>query len=240
MALPGGLGAAFLSGSWRTPRRCRPRPGSARSAARNGTAWCGWPWESCAGRCPRCPNWRTRRWEAVTAGPYRWACDAARQVENFTDFGGISLGSIRDCWAIRTAPGRPATRSAPRGMYCTTRSSGRRPPTPRPPPGVRQRAGLPRRSGAARYRLHSPYTIALRLGWGAESGPDGLRLLVLPAPLGRPLCRGHVVIWAERRTSGSPPRSSGSSRTRSSARTSGLSSRSAPSGRPSTSQRNCT
>ncbi len=26
-------------------------------------------------------------WAALTAGPYRWECDAARQVENFTDFG---------------------------------------------------------------------------------------------------------------------------------------------------------
>jgi vanillate O-demethylase monooxygenase subunit len=26
-------------------------------------------------------------WTVVTAGPYRWRCDAARQVENFTDLG---------------------------------------------------------------------------------------------------------------------------------------------------------
>jgi phenylpropionate dioxygenase-like ring-hydroxylating dioxygenase large terminal subunit len=26
-------------------------------------------------------------WVTVAAGPYRWRCDAARQVENFTDFG---------------------------------------------------------------------------------------------------------------------------------------------------------
>ena len=26
-------------------------------------------------------------WAVVSAGPYRWRCDAARQVENFTDFG---------------------------------------------------------------------------------------------------------------------------------------------------------
>ena len=41
------------------------------------------------------PRWPLREvpeledgaWALVTAGPYRWRCDAARQVENFTDFG---------------------------------------------------------------------------------------------------------------------------------------------------------
>ena len=33
------------------------------------------------------PELEDRDWAVVPAGPYRWECDAGRQVENFTDFG---------------------------------------------------------------------------------------------------------------------------------------------------------
>ena len=36
---------------------------------------------------PEVPGLENGSWAALTAGPYRWQCDAARQVENFTDFG---------------------------------------------------------------------------------------------------------------------------------------------------------
>src|SRR5258708_13205897 len=36
---------------------------------------------------PEVPELEDGSWTVVTAGPYRWQCDAARQVENFTDFG---------------------------------------------------------------------------------------------------------------------------------------------------------
>src|SRR6202522_1933413 len=36
---------------------------------------------------PDVPELEDGAWAVVSAGPYRWACDAARQVENFTDFG---------------------------------------------------------------------------------------------------------------------------------------------------------
>ena len=36
---------------------------------------------------PEVPELEDGGWTVVTAGPYRWRCDAARQVENFTDFG---------------------------------------------------------------------------------------------------------------------------------------------------------
>ena len=36
---------------------------------------------------PAVPELEDGTWAVVTAGPYRWECDAARQVENFTDFG---------------------------------------------------------------------------------------------------------------------------------------------------------
>ena len=40
-----------------------------------------------AGRCRTSPSSRSAAGQTVTCGPYRWACDASRQVENFTDFG---------------------------------------------------------------------------------------------------------------------------------------------------------
>ena len=36
---------------------------------------------------PEVPELEAGGWAVVSAGPYRWRCDAARQVENFTDFG---------------------------------------------------------------------------------------------------------------------------------------------------------
>jgi phenylpropionate dioxygenase-like ring-hydroxylating dioxygenase large terminal subunit len=36
---------------------------------------------------PEVPELENGEWVIVAAGPYRWRCDAARQVENFTDFG---------------------------------------------------------------------------------------------------------------------------------------------------------
>ena len=36
---------------------------------------------------PEVPELEDGGWAVVPAGPYRWECDAGRQVENFTDFG---------------------------------------------------------------------------------------------------------------------------------------------------------
>src|SRR5580658_7845425 len=36
---------------------------------------------------PEVPELESGDWTIVPAGPYRWQCDAGRQVENFTDFG---------------------------------------------------------------------------------------------------------------------------------------------------------
>jgi len=52
---------------------------------------------------PEVPELEDRSWATVLAGPCRWRCDAARQVENFTDFGRFSWvhpGLLGD-------PGRP-------------------------------------------------------------------------------------------------------------------------------------
>src|ERR1700722_17090668 len=36
---------------------------------------------------PEVPELEDGSWVVVSAGPYSWQCDSARQVENFTDFG---------------------------------------------------------------------------------------------------------------------------------------------------------
>src|SRR5580704_7882198 len=46
----------------------------------------GWRYRA-DGRCAAVPELEDGSWALVPAGPYGWRCDAARQVENFTDFG---------------------------------------------------------------------------------------------------------------------------------------------------------
>ena len=43
---------------------------------------------------PEVPELENGAWTVVSAGPYRWQCDAARQVENFTDFLPSELADI--------------------------------------------------------------------------------------------------------------------------------------------------
>ena len=133
---------------------------------------------------PEVPELEDGGWTVVTAGPYRWRCDAARQVENFTDFGHFPwvhpglLGDPNGQWC-------PGTRSAPRETFCTIQSSGRR-PQPRRLPGVRKRAGgaagtpQPLRAAPA---VHD--RAASRLGRRARHGV----LLRLPAVRRRQLRR---------------------------------------------------
>src|SRR5580700_1836562 len=63
----------------------RARVAAFRAQERYGLIWAAlgeprWP-------LPEIPELEDSSWAVVTAGPYRWQCDAARQVENFTDFG---------------------------------------------------------------------------------------------------------------------------------------------------------
>jgi vanillate O-demethylase monooxygenase subunit len=52
-----------------------------------------------------------------------------------------------------------------------------------------EKAGPPERR--SRYELHLPYTIALRVGWGAEKG---MLYFFASQPLGVDRCSGYVVI----------------------------------------------
>ncbi len=138
---------------------------------------------------PEVPELEDSSWAVVTAGPYRWRCDAARQVENFTDFGHFPFvhpGLLGD-------PDRPVVpRHEVRAEDNVLHYSIVRPEAPNtddfPVFGNEQARQPERRS---RYELHLPYTIALRLDWGGERG---MVYFFASQPVAADRCAGYVVI----------------------------------------------
>jgi len=138
---------------------------------------------------PEVPELEDGSWAVVTAGPYRWQCDAARQVENFTDFGHFP-------WVHPGLLGDPDRPVVPRHEV---RTDGHvlhytivRPEAPNSddfPVFGNEQAGPPERR--SRYELHLPYTIALRLGWGGERG---MVYFFASQPVAADRCAGYVVI----------------------------------------------
>ncbi len=138
---------------------------------------------------PEVPELEDGSWATVPAGPYRWGCDAARQVENFTDFGHFP-------WVHPGLLGDPDRPVVPR---YEVRTDGHvlhysivRPEAPNTddfPVFANEQAGPPERR--SRYELHLPYTIVLRLGWGGERG---MVYLFASQPLAADRCAGYVVI----------------------------------------------
>jgi phenylpropionate dioxygenase-like ring-hydroxylating dioxygenase large terminal subunit len=138
---------------------------------------------------PEVPELEADGWAVVTAGPYRWQCDAARQVENFTDFGHfpwVHPGLLGD-------PERPVVpRHEVQADDHVLRYEIVRPEAPNSddfPVFGNEQAGPPERR--SRYELHLPYTIALRLGWGGERG---MVYFFASQPLSDDRCAGYVVI----------------------------------------------
>jgi phenylpropionate dioxygenase-like ring-hydroxylating dioxygenase large terminal subunit len=138
---------------------------------------------------PELPELEDAGWKVVSAGPYAWACDAARQVENFTDFGHFP-------WVHPGLLGDPARPVVPRHEVRTDghvlRYEVVRPEAPNSddfPVFGNEQAGPPERR--SRYELHLPYTIALRLGWGGERG---MVYLFASQPIAAGRCVGYVVI----------------------------------------------
>ncbi|MGH3258138.1 MAG: Rieske 2Fe-2S domain-containing protein [Streptosporangiaceae bacterium] len=118
---------------------------------------------------PEVPELEAGEWVIVAAGPYRWRCDAARQVENFTDFGHFP-------WVHPGLLGDPSRPVVPRHQVDADGHVLRyqivRPEAVNSeefPVFGNEQAGPPDRR--SRYELHLPYTIVLRLGWG---GPRGM------------------------------------------------------------------
>jgi phenylpropionate dioxygenase-like ring-hydroxylating dioxygenase large terminal subunit len=128
-------------------------------------------------------------WATVQAGPYRWQCDAARQVENFTDFGHFP-------WVHPGLLGDPKRPVVPRHEVRTDGNvllySIVRPEAPNSddfPVFANEQAGPPQRRSS--YELHLPYTIVLRLGWG---GNQGMVYFFASQPVGSDRCAGYVII----------------------------------------------
>jgi phenylpropionate dioxygenase-like ring-hydroxylating dioxygenase large terminal subunit len=138
---------------------------------------------------PEVPELEDDHWAVVAAGPYRWQCDAARQVENFTDFGHFP-------WVHPGLLGDPDRPVVPRHEVHTEghvlRYTIARPEAPNTdefPVFGNEQAGPPERR--SRYELHLPYTIALRLGWG---GDRGMVYFFASQPIAADRCAGYVVI----------------------------------------------
>jgi vanillate O-demethylase monooxygenase subunit len=138
---------------------------------------------------PEVPELEDGDWAVVPAGPYRWRCDAARQVENFTDFGHfpwVHPGLLGD-------PERPVV--PPHQVEASghvLRYEIVRPEAPNSddfPVFGNEQAGPPERR--SRYELHLPYTIVLRLGWG---GQRGMVYFFASQPVAADRCAGYVVI----------------------------------------------
>ena len=138
---------------------------------------------------PEVPELEDGSWVLVKAGPYLWQCDAARQVENFTDFGHFP-------WVHPGLLGDPERPVVPRHEVQTREHvlhySIVRPEAPNSddfPVFANETAGPPERRST--YELHLPYTIVLRLGWGGERG---MVYFFASQPVGVEQCAGYVVI----------------------------------------------
>jgi vanillate O-demethylase monooxygenase subunit len=135
------------------------------------------------------PELESGSYASVSCGPYRWRCDASRQVENFTDFGHFP-------WVHPGLLGDPARPVVPRHEV-ETRGNVLHYSVVRPEAAANddfpvfaneEREAPMRRS---RYELHLPYTILLRIGWGAE---EGMTYFFAAQPLGPEACAGFLVI----------------------------------------------
>jgi vanillate O-demethylase monooxygenase subunit len=138
---------------------------------------------------PEVPELESSDWAVVPAGPYQWASDAARQVENFTDFGHFP-------WVHPGLLGDPERPVVPRHEvaqdghvlhYSITRPEA--PATDDFPVFGNEQTSPPERT--SRYERHLPYTIALRLGWG---GGRGMVYLFAAQPISQNQCCGYVII----------------------------------------------
>jgi phenylpropionate dioxygenase-like ring-hydroxylating dioxygenase large terminal subunit len=169
----------------RVPARARVAAFSAQE--RYGLIWVAleaprWP-------LPEVPELEDGSLAVVSTGPYDWQCDAARQVENFTDLGHFP-------WVHPGLLGDPDRPVVPRHEVQT---AGHvltytivRPEAPNSddfPVFSNEQAGPPERR--SRYELHLPSTIALRLGWGGEKG---MVYLFASQPVSSDRCIGYVVI----------------------------------------------
>ena len=117
---------------------------------------------------PEVPELEDPAWATVSCGPYWWACDASRQVENFTDFGHFPFvhpGLLGDP-ERPVVPGHKVRTDGHVLHYEIVRPEA--PANEEFPVFGNEVVDAPERR--SRYELHLPYTIVLRLGWGGQAG----------------------------------------------------------------------
>jgi vanillate O-demethylase monooxygenase subunit len=138
---------------------------------------------------PEVPELDGASWRTVRTGPFAWACDASRQVENFTDFGHFAFvhaGLLGD-------PAQPVV--APHEVRVdghVLRYDYGRPDAANtdefPVFAAEERRDATRRT---RYALHLPYTIVEHIDWG---GPDGLVYFFASQPVDADHCVGYCLV----------------------------------------------
>ena len=117
---------------------------------------------------PEVPELEDPAWATVSCGPYWWACDASRQVENFTDFGHFPFvhpGLLGDP-ERPVVPGHEVRTDGHVLHYEIVRPEA--PANEEFPVFGNEVVEAPERRSS--YELHLPYTIVLRLGWGGQAG----------------------------------------------------------------------
>jgi phenylpropionate dioxygenase-like ring-hydroxylating dioxygenase large terminal subunit len=140
-------------------------------------------------RLPEVPELDGSEWRRVDTGPYSWACDSSRQLENFTDFGHFP-------WVHPGLLGDPERPVVPEH---TVRAEGHvlhyeivRPEAPNTddyPIFANPDEDRPERR--SRYELQLPYTLVLRLGWG---GDEGMVYFFASQPVDADACKGFLVV----------------------------------------------
>jgi vanillate O-demethylase monooxygenase subunit len=145
--------------------------------------------EAPARSVPDVPELEDARWRTVRTGPFAWACDASRQVENFTDFGHFAFvhpGLLGDPARAVLAPYEVQIDGP------VLRYAYGRPDAPNtedfPVFAAEERKDSTRRT---RYALHLPYTIVEHIDWG---GADGLVYFFAAQPVADDRCVGYCLV----------------------------------------------
>jgi vanillate O-demethylase monooxygenase subunit len=138
---------------------------------------------------PDVPELADPAWRLVCTGPFAWACDASRQVENFTDFGHFAFvhaGLLGDPGDATVGPHEVRVDGH------VLRYAYGRPDAPDteafPVFAAEERKDATRRT---RYALHLPYTIVEHIDWG---GRDGLVYFFVSQPVAADRCVGYCLV----------------------------------------------
>jgi phenylpropionate dioxygenase-like ring-hydroxylating dioxygenase large terminal subunit len=163
------------------------RASDGRTQERLGIVWAAldpprWP-------LPEVPELDAAGWRTVRTGPFSWACDASRQIENFTDFGHFAFvhpGLLGD-------PANPVV--APHAVHVDGHvlryAYGRRDAPNTEDFPVFAAEGRKDATRRTRYALHLPYTIVEHIDWG---GPDGLVYVFASQPVADDRCVGYCLV----------------------------------------------